>query len=128
MTFALLLTISIVVGAAVYLMLSRDIFRMVVGLSMLSAAVNLIVFAAGRFGSTTPPLRLSATDSAAAASSDPLVQALVLTAIVIGFALLCFALVLGARLRRILDSDDSRRMRTTEPPAGDGAKPLELDD
>jgi multicomponent Na+:H+ antiporter subunit C len=128
MTFLVLMAISIAVAAAVYLLLSRDIFRMIVGLTMLGAAVNLIFFAAGRFASLTPPLLASAEDAQAAAVANPLVQALVLTAIVISFALLCFALVLGAHLRTTVGSDDTRQMHAAEPPALDPVKPPELED
>ena len=127
MTFLVLLAISIVVAAAVYLSLSRDIFRVLVGLTLLGAAVNLIVFAAGRFASLTPPL-LASIEDAQAAAANPLVQALVLTAIVISFALLCFALVLGARLRSAAGSDDTQEMRAAEPTPRDSVKPPELED
>ena len=123
-----LLSISIVVAAAVYLSLSRDLFRVVAGLTLLGAATNLIVFAAGRFASMTPPLLASVEDAPAAAASNPLVQALVLTAIVISFALLCFSLVLGARLRNASGNDDTGQLHAAEPPAGKGLKPPELAD
>jgi len=54
---------------------------------------------------------------------DPLPQALVLTAIVIGFALLCFSLVLVVRLMRAAGTDDAHRLRAAEPPHDDGLKP-----
>ena len=122
-----LLSISIVVAAAVYLSLSRDLFRVVAGLTLLGAATNLIVFAAGRFASLAPPLLTSVEDAPSAAASNPLVQALVLTAIVISFALLCFSLVLGARLRNAAGSDDIRKLEAAEPPAGEALKPPELE-
>jgi multicomponent Na+:H+ antiporter subunit C len=128
MTLLVLMAISVVVAAAVYLSLSRDIFRVLVGLTMLGAAVNLIVFAAGRFASLTPPLLASAEDAQAAAAANPLVQALVLTAIVISFALLCFALVLGARLRGEAGGDDTQEMHAAEPGPRDPVKPPELED
>jgi len=123
-----LMAVSIAVAAGVYLALSRDLFRVVVGLALLGAAVNLVVFAAGRMASRTPPLLAAASDAPAAAAADPLAQALVLTAIVISFALLCFALVLGARLRRVSGSDDVRAQRAAEPAAVDPVKPPELED
>ena len=128
MTLLVLLSISIVVATAVYLSLSRDLFRVVIGLSMLGAAINLVVFAAGRFASLTPPLLTTIEEAPAAAVANPLVQALVLTAIVISFALLCFALVLGARLRTEAGSDDTRQMHAAEPVAWDAVKPPELED
>jgi multicomponent Na+:H+ antiporter subunit C len=127
MTLLLLLSISIVVAAGVYLSLSRDIFRIIIGLSLLSAATNLVVFAAGRFASVTPPLLSSVDDASVAARSDPLVQALVLTAIVISFALLCFSLVLGAILRTRANSDDVNTLQAAEPGAGDTDKPPEME-
>ena len=105
MTFLVLMAISVVVAAAVYLSLSRDIFRMLVGLTMLGAAVNLIVFAAGRFASLTPPLLASAEDAQAAAAANPLVQALVLTAIVISFGMTAFVVILSLRARAEMDND-----------------------
>jgi multicomponent Na+:H+ antiporter subunit C len=126
MTVVLLLSISVVVAAAVYLMLSRDLFRVVIGLTLLGAGTNLVVFAAGRFASVTPPLLETADDAAAAAAANPLVQALVLTAIVISFALLCFSLVLGARLRSAANSDDTHSLQSAEPPATDAVKPAEI--
>ena len=122
------MAVSIAIAAGVYLALSRDLFRVVVGLTLLGAAVNLVVFAAGRMASRTPPLLTATVDAPAAAAADPLAQALVLTAIVISFALLCFALVLGARLRRASASDDVRAQRAAEPPAADRVKPPELED
>ena len=127
MTFLVLMAISIAVAASVYLLLSRDIFRMIVGLAMLGAAVNLVLFSVGRFASLTPPL-LAGVEDAQAAAANPLSQALVLTAIVISFALLCFALILGARLHTTVGSSDTQEMKTTEPAALDPVKPPELED
>jgi multicomponent Na+:H+ antiporter subunit C len=110
------------VAAGVYLALSRDLFRIVVGLSVIGAALNLLVFAAGRLDSSAPPIVVAGTQILANAA-NPLPQALVLTAIVIGFALLCFSLVLVVRLMRAADTDDAHRLRTAEPPHGDGTKP-----
>ncbi|MBL8260680.1 MAG: NADH-quinone oxidoreductase subunit K [Candidatus Competibacteraceae bacterium] len=123
----LALVVAFVVAAGVYLMLSRDVFRCIVGLAMLGGAANVVLFAAGRFGPLQPPIVAAGADRLAAATADPLPQALVLTAIVIGFALLGFALALGARLRAQGASDDSDRLRDAEPPAGDPIKPPVLD-
>ena len=101
---------------------------MVIGLTMLGAAINLVVFAAGRFATLTPPLLATAEDAQAAAVANPLVQALVLTAIVISFALLSFALVMGARVRAEAGNDDLRQMHAAEPVAWDSVKPPELED
>jgi len=128
MSLILMLTISLVVAAGVLLALSRDIFRLIVGLAVLGTAANLIVFMAARPGSLIPPVIEAGASQLPAAAANPLPQALVLTAIVIGFALLCFALVLGAFLARRSGHDDVDRMQAAEPPAADPVKPPVLED
>lgn len=123
MNLILMLAISLTVTAGVLLLLSRDLFRVIIGLAVLGGAVNLIVFFAGRPGSLAPPVIAAGAESLAAGSANPLPQALVLTAIVIGFALLCFALVLGARLR----GDDVDALTASEPVASDPEKPPVLE-
>ena len=118
--FALVMGVG--VAAGVYLALSRDLFRMVVGLSVIGAALNLLVFASGRLDSAAPPIVVAGTQVLANAA-NPLPQALVLTAIVIGFALLCFSLVLVVRLMRAADTDDAHRLRAAEPRNDDDIKP-----
>jgi multicomponent Na+:H+ antiporter subunit C len=127
MSALLALTIALLVAAGIYLTLSRDLFRCIVGLAVLGSAVNLIVFAAGRFGPLQPAIIPAGATELAATAANPLPQALVLTAIVISFALLCFALVLGARLRQQGASDDSDQWQAAEPPATDPVKPAVLE-
>ena len=73
-------------GCGLYMVLSRHLVRVLLGLSLLSTAVNLMVFQAGRIQSVQPPL-IPAGAARLHDAADPLPQALVLTAIVIGFAL-----------------------------------------
>jgi len=73
-------------GCGLYMVLSRHLVRQLLGLSLLTTAVNLILFQAGRIRSAQPPLIPEGADRLRD-SADPLPQALVLTAIVIGFAL-----------------------------------------
>jgi multicomponent Na+:H+ antiporter subunit C len=84
-------------GCGLYMVLSRHLVRMVLGLSLLTTAVNLMVFQAGRIRSAQPPLIAPGAERLGE-SADPVPQALVLTAIVIGFALtlILTALVLRA--------------------------------
>ena len=117
---ALALWVSLVAG--LYLAQSRDVLRVVIGLVLLGNAVNLLLLAAGRLASAQPavvPAGLTALSGAA----NPLPQALVLTAIVIGFALACFALVLVMQLVRELGTDDALALRLTEPEPTDPVKP-----
>ncbi|WP_193074692.1 Na+/H+ antiporter subunit C [Pseudomonas sp. FME51] len=100
------LTLGVLTMSGVYLLLRARTFPVVVGLTLISYAVNLFLFAMGRLHTGKP-----AVLTAAAEYADPLPQALVLTAIVIGFAMTAFALVLALRGQGELESDhvDGRR-------------------
>jgi multicomponent Na+:H+ antiporter subunit C len=126
MSLILMLGISLTVAAGVLLALSRDIFRLIVGLAVLGSATNLVVFMAARPGSLIPPVIEAGAQQLSTAAANPLPQALVLTAIVIGFALLCFALVLGAWLAG-RSGDDADQLREAEPAAIDAVKPPVLE-
>lgn len=128
MTLLLMLAVSLVVAFGVLLLLSRDMFRLIIGLAVLGSAVNLIVFMGGRPGSLVPPVIEAGAAQLSAAAANPLPQALVLTAIVIGFALLCFALVLGAILAQRRGHEEMDRMRASEPAPTEPHKPPVLED
>ncbi|MGB5252923.1 MAG: NADH-quinone oxidoreductase subunit K [Sedimenticolaceae bacterium] len=115
-------TIFVTVTAGVYLALSRDVFRCVIGLAVLGAAANLVLFTAGRLGPTMPAV-VPLGDSVLENAANPLPQALVLTAIVIGFALVCYSLVLLLRLMRDAQTDDATALRYAEPVPDDPVKP-----
>lgn len=85
--------IAVLVASGVYLALRGRTFQVVLGLTLLSYAVNLLLFASGRLLINRPPI-WSATTTAYA---DPLPQALVLTAIVITFGMTAFVVVLSLR-------------------------------
>lgn len=89
MTVALALCIALLVGAGVWLLLDRDLLRVVLGLGLLGHGVVLLLVASGRPGE--PPLLDRVTDRLA----DPLPQALGLTAIVIGFAVTAYLLAIA---------------------------------
>ena len=122
MTVAFALTILVTVTAGMYLAQSRDVFRCVIGLALLGAAANLVLLQAGRLGSAQPPI-VPVGDTILTDAANPLPQALVLTAIVIGFALVCFALVLVLRVIRDVRTDDALALRQSEPLADDPVKP-----
>ena len=121
MNIGLALTISVVVAAGVYLALSRDLFRCIVGLAVLGSAVNLIVFAAGRFGPSQPPIITTGAQALASGTANPLPQALVLTAIVISFAMTAVLIVLVMRAHAELGSDriDADSNRDSDLETGD---------
>ena len=125
MTLLLMIAVSLCVGAGVLLILSRDAFRIVVGFAVLGSAVNLIVFPAGRPMSMVSPVIPKGADALADGAAAALTQALVLTAIVIGFALLCFSLVLAARVSRDHGHSDVASQQASEPlPDPNAAEPL----
>ncbi|WP_157265656.1 NADH-quinone oxidoreductase subunit K [Azohydromonas aeria] len=123
MIWAFAVAVWAALAAGVYLALSRDVLRCVVGLALSGAAVNLLLLAAGRLGPAQPALVPSGATVLDAAAANPLPQALVLTAIVIGLALLCFALVLVRCLVRDAGSDDALALRHAEPVPDHPVKP-----
>jgi multicomponent K+:H+ antiporter subunit C len=94
------LTLAVLVTCGVYLVLRARTYPVVLGLSLLSYAVNLFLFFTGRLVTGAPPLAGAATPTA-----DPLPQALVLTAIVIGFGMTAFVVILALRARGELGND-----------------------
>ncbi|WP_448873789.1 Na+/H+ antiporter subunit C [Desulfobulbus propionicus] len=96
-------TVAVLVACGVYLLLRGRTFSVVVGLSLLSYAVNLFLFFTGRLAGGAPPLVSRA--AAEGPIVDPLPQALVLTAIVIGFGMTAFVLILALRARGELGND-----------------------
>jgi multicomponent Na+:H+ antiporter subunit C len=120
MIWAVALALGTVIAAGTYLVLSRDLLRGLIGLALIGSGINLLVFASGRIVTHVPPI-MSGADVLSGAA-NPLPQALVLTAIVISFALLCFSLVLAVRLLHATRTDDTTQLRAAEPPP-DGPKP-----
>ncbi len=102
-------------AAALYLMLSRSLVRMLVGVVVLGNAANLLIFTAGRLTGSAPPIVPQGLTVPPGSIANPLPQALILTAIVIGFSLFAFLLVLSWRAHQSLDADDTDTMRLAEP-------------
>ena len=94
------IAVGVMVTCSVFLLLRGHTFTIVLGLTLLSYAVNLFLFASGGLS-----LNSAAILSDGGKYADPLPQALVLTAIVIGFAMTAFALILAIRARADLGND-----------------------
>jgi multicomponent K+:H+ antiporter subunit C len=94
MEFLLASGIGVVTATAIYLMLRGRTFPVVLGLSLFGYAVNVFIFVMGRLWSNAQPILIGE-----GAVADPLPQALVLTAIVIGFATTGFVVELALRSR-----------------------------
>ena len=105
------LAIGIMAGAGIYLILRPRTFQVIIGLSLLGYAVNLFIFGMGRLHAGMPPV-VSATDPAQYA--DPVPQALVLTALVIGFATTALFLVVLLAARGLSGTDHVDGKETDE--------------
>ncbi|MEC1178031.1 Na(+)/H(+) antiporter subunit C [Metasolibacillus meyeri] len=93
--------------AAIYLILSRSLLRIIIGTGLLSHGAHLLFLTMGGLGGSAPPvLAEGVTDFA-----DPIPQALVLTAIVIAFGVTAFILVLAYRAYQELQTDDTTAMK-----------------
>ncbi len=101
MALLLASAIGILVASGVYLLLRPRTFSVMIGLGLLSYAVNLFLFAMGRVVAFRPPL----VSAAAAGYADPLPQALVLTAIVINLGMTALLLALAVRGRVATGTD-----------------------
>lgn len=97
----LALMIGALTACGVYLLLRPRTFAVVLGLALLSYAINLFLFAMGRLTVGQPPI-IAAT---ATGYADPVPQALVLTAIVISFAMTAFVIVLALKAQDELGND-----------------------
>lgn len=93
------LAVGVLAGSGIWLLLRPRTFQVIMGLSLLSYAVNLFIFAMGRLALGRAPIVAAHGAANPALYADPVPQALVLTAIVIGFATTALFLVvlLGAR-------------------------------
>jgi multicomponent Na+:H+ antiporter subunit C len=115
MDFVLATLVGCFIALGVYLLLSRSVIRMVLGLTIFGNGVNLLIFTAGRLTREVAPIVAPGLDQPSGAIANPLPQALILTAIVIGFAMFSFLLVLAFRAYQSLDADDTDTMRVAEP-------------
>jgi multicomponent K+:H+ antiporter subunit C len=97
--------IGVLTASGVWLMLRPRTFQVAIGLSLLSYAVNLFIFAMGRLSIGAAPIVAAAGTPNPAAFADPLPQALVLTAIVIGFATTALLLVVLLAARGLTGTD-----------------------
>lgn len=98
--------VGVFVATGIYLMLEKHILRLLFGIMLLSSAVNLAIFTAGRLTPGALPLIDSHSLSPPENAANPLPQALILTAIVIGFGLIIFALMLFYRAYKETGSAD----------------------
>jgi multicomponent Na+:H+ antiporter subunit C len=100
---------------SIYLMLRRSVVKLIIGLCILSHATNLIILAAGGMTRAAPPIVRPGDALPPTPHSDPLPQALILTAIVIGFGVLAFMMALVSRAIHQSGIDDSDAFTASDP-------------
>lgn len=101
-------------AAGLYMMMRRSIVRLIIGLALLGQAANLLIFTLGRLTRGRPALIPFGSTSPDGPIADPLPQALILTAIVIGFGVQAFAVVLIKRAYQTVGTDDLDDLKSTD--------------
>lgn len=115
MTILLCWLVGCLVAISIYLILSQQLMRWLFGIVILSSTINLIIFIGGRLQTITPPFVSANSVAPPQLVANPLPQALILTAIVIGFGLLAFSLVLVRKIWQGFKTLDTDKLRLAEP-------------
>ncbi len=114
----MLLLIAVVIGVlfttGLYMMMRRSLMKVLIGLLLLGHAVNLLIFSTGRMHRAYPPLIPDGAVFPTPPVADPLPQALILTAIVISFGMIAFAIVLMRQSYQTLGTSDMNELRDTD--------------
>jgi multicomponent Na+:H+ antiporter subunit C len=97
---------GVLYATGLYLMLRRRLAQIIIGLGLLSNGTNMLIFTAGGLTRDNPPVIPAGAMTPVSPHADPVPQALILTAIVIGFGVLAFTLVLAHRVHQSLGTDD----------------------
>ncbi len=114
MEVVLAIVVGVLYGGGLYLMMRRNLVQLIIGLGLLSHGANLLIFTAGGLRKGGAPILAEGEKVFATIPSDPLPQALILTAIVISFAVTAFALVLFLRTYEEVGTDDVDELRETD--------------
>ena len=114
MEVLLALTIGVLYSAGLYLIMRRSLVKLIIGLGLLGHAANLLIFTINELTRGAPPLIAGDSHHLVEPYADPLPQALILTAIVIGFGVQAFAVVLFKRTYRMVGTDDLDAVTMTD--------------
>jgi multicomponent Na+:H+ antiporter subunit C len=114
MAVVLAVVIGVLYGVALFLLLRRSLAKVILGLAILTNATNLLIFTVAGLVRARPPIVAPDAEQLTPPFADPVPQAFILTAIVIGFGVLAFALVLAYRAFQVVGSDDLDDMRSTD--------------
>lgn len=113
MEILLAILVGILYTAGVYMLLRRSILKFIIGIIFISNATNLLVFMASGL-TRGEPAYVNDNVSKAEVLADPLPQALVLTAIVIGFGIVVFTLALKFKFFQRTGTDDLDQLKQTD--------------
>jgi len=108
------IVIGLLFGCGCYLVMRRNIVRVLLGIMLFGQTANLLIFTSPGLTAGKPPIISEGETTITGDYADPLPQALVLTAIVIGFAVVAFTLALVLRAYEKTGSDDLDTFRNTE--------------
>ncbi len=114
MAILMALVIGVLYAAGLYLMMRRSIVKLIIGIGLLSHAANLLIFTAAGLRRAGAPIVPPGADAPLPGTADPVPQALILTAIVIGFAVQAFTVILIYRVAEVVGVDDVDALRTTD--------------
>ncbi|WP_416149280.1 Na(+)/H(+) antiporter subunit C [Salipaludibacillus sp. HK11] len=110
MEILMILTVGVLVSVATYMILTKSLLRVILGVVLLSHGAHLLLLTMAGLNEGSPPL----LGEDAASYADPLPQALILTAIVIGFGITAFMLVLAYQTYKVHKTDNFDELRGTE--------------
>ncbi|MFD2600348.1 Na+/H+ antiporter subunit C [Sphingobacterium corticis] len=114
MELILVLVLGLMYAAGVYLILRRSMIKLLLGIMMMGNGTNILIFLIGSITKGQPPVIDAHHNIFQDIYADPIPQALILTAIVISFALSAFAIVLLKRAYALLQKDDLDDLNTPE--------------
>jgi multicomponent Na+:H+ antiporter subunit C len=103
-------------AAGLYMMMRSNLVKLIIGLSLLAHAANLLIFTMGRLVRGRPPLVMSDALLPAEPFADPIPQALILTAIVIAFGVQAFAVVLVHGVHQAAGTDNLGELKKADEP------------
>lgn len=110
----LAVVIGVLYGTGVYMLLRRNLLKFIIALGLLSNGTHLLIFTGAGLTRGAPPLIGTTDKTLQAPFADPLPQALILTAIVISFALTAFSAILIHRAHRATGTDDPEALTETD--------------
>ncbi|UII30593.1 Na+/H+ antiporter subunit C [Fulvivirga ulvae] len=114
MEIAFAIAIGVLYAVSVYLLLRRSIVKLILGIMLLSNATNLLLFTSGGLSKGQPAFIERGSEAPAPGMADPLPQALILTAIVIGFGIIAFTLVLTYKYYSKTGTEDLDQVKETD--------------